>query len=191
MYRLYYYDRISAGLDDGGRPVAWWHRITGSSIVATKAAGCRPGAIAKHHVPLLEETMDTSQDNRRTVAVLLAALALSTAALGAREASSGAQAPFYADNDAAMVRMMGAMHVPPSGDIDRDFVEMMVPHHQGAIDMAVAYVHYGTNEQLRRLAQEIVVTQRDEIAAMRLVLGGAASQAPSPTHEEDRHAAHR
>ena len=134
--------------------------------------------------------MNTSLHNHRARAVLVAALVLSTAALGAGVASSGAQTSFYADNDAAMARMMHAMHVPTSGDIDRDFVEMMVPHHQGAIDMAVAYVHYGTNERLRRMAQEIIVTQRDEIAAMRLAIGGAASQAQSPTHEEDQHAAH-
>ena len=48
---------------------------------------------------------------------------------------------------------------------------MMVPHHQGAIDMALAVLRYGHNEQLRRMAQEIIVTQQQEIAAMRLALG--------------------
>ena len=48
---------------------------------------------------------------------------------------------------------------------------MMVPHHQGAIDMAVAVLRYGRNAQIRRLAQEIIVTQQDEIAAMRLAVG--------------------
>jgi hypothetical protein len=47
----------------------------------------------------------------------------------------------------------------------------MAPHHQGAIDMAQAELRYGHNEQLRRLAQEIIVTQQQEIAAMRLALG--------------------
>jgi len=46
-----------------------------------------------------------------------------------------------------------------------------VPHHQGAIDMAQAVLRYGRNEQLRRLAQEIIVTQQQEIAAMRLAVG--------------------
>jgi Domain of unknown function (DUF305) len=63
------------------------------------------------------------------------------------------------------------MTIKPSGDVDRDFVEMMVPHHQGAVDMAQAELKYGHNEQLRRLAQEIVVTQQQEIAVMRLALG--------------------
>lgn len=113
---------------------------------------------------------------------LLASLVLSTVALGARSAWPGAPSSFYSDNDAAMDRMMSAMHTPASGNIDRDFVAMMAPHHQGAIDMAVAYVHYGNNEQLRRLAQEIIVTQRDEIAAMHLAIGIA--HPPSPVHEE-------
>jgi hypothetical protein len=48
---------------------------------------------------------------------------------------------------------------------------MMVPHHQGAIEMAQAELRYGRNEPLRRMAQEIIVTQLQEITAMRLSLG--------------------
>lgn len=48
---------------------------------------------------------------------------------------------------------------------------MMVPHHQGAIDMAVAVLRHGRNLQIRRLAQEIIVTQQQEISAMRLAVG--------------------
>ena len=77
---------------------------------------------------------------------------------------------FIAGNDAAMNKMMKDMRVEPSGDVDRDFVAMMAPHHQGAIDMAQAFLRYGRNEQLRRLAQEIIVTQQQEIVAMRLAL---------------------
>lgn len=91
------------------------------------------------------------------------------------------EADFLAENDAAMARMMTSMDVRPSGDIDRDFIEMMIPHHQGAIDMAKLLLRYGHNEQLRRLAQEIIVTQQQEIAAMRLALGDPPSSlAPSP-----------
>jgi uncharacterized protein (DUF305 family) len=80
------------------------------------------------------------------------------------------EAPFLSENDAAMAKMMADMEVAPTGDIDRDFVAMMVPHHQGAIDMAKAVLRYGKNEQVRRLAQEIIVTQQQEIAAMRLAV---------------------
>jgi hypothetical protein len=92
------------------------------------------------------------------------------------------EAPFLAENDAAMTKMMDGMAVKPTGDVDRDFVAMMAPHHQGAIDMAVAVLRYGHNEQLRRLAQEIIVTQQQEIAAMRLAVGEALPpSAASPT----------
>ena len=77
---------------------------------------------------------------------------------------------FLAENDAAMERMMEDMHVAPTGDVDRDFVSMMIPHHQGAIDMARAVLRSSHNEVIRRLAQEIIVTQEDEIRAMRLAI---------------------
>jgi Domain of unknown function (DUF305) len=79
--------------------------------------------------------------------------------------------PFLSENDAAMNKMMADMTIKPTGDVDRDFVAMMVPHYQGAIDMARAVLRYGHNEQLRRIAQEVVVTQQQEIAAMRLAVG--------------------
>lgn len=81
------------------------------------------------------------------------------------------EAPFLAENDAAMTKMMRDMTVQPTGDVDVDFVAMMVPHHQGAIEMAIAVLRHGRNPQIRRLAQEIIVTQQQEIAAMRLAVG--------------------
>jgi hypothetical protein len=86
-------------------------------------------------------------------------------------AASPEEAPFLAENDTAMTKMMMAMKIEPSGDVDRDFVAMMTPHHQGAIDMAQTELRYGHNEQLRRLAQEIIVTQQQEIVVMRRALG--------------------
>jgi uncharacterized protein (DUF305 family) len=83
--------------------------------------------------------------------------------------------PFIAQNDAAMDRMMADMTIKPTGDVDRDFVAMMTPHHQGAIDMAQAELRYGQNEQLRRIAQEIVVEQLQEIAAMHVAAGDRVS----------------
>jgi hypothetical protein len=79
--------------------------------------------------------------------------------------------PFLAENNTAMDKMMAGMAVKPTGDIDADFAAMMIPHHQGAIDMALAELRYGKNQQLRRIAQEIIVDQQQEIAAMRLALG--------------------
>ena len=69
------------------------------------------------------------------------------------------EAPFLAENESAMNKMMSDMAVKPTGDVDVDFVAMMVPHHQGAIEMAIAVLRYGRNPQIRRLAQEIIVTR--------------------------------
>jgi hypothetical protein len=100
----------------------------------------------------------------------------------ARAAVSDTEKQFIAANDAAMGKMMAEMTVAPTGDIDRDFVAMMVPHHQGAIDMAQLILRYGANEQLKRLAQEIIVTQQQEIAAMKLAVGEPLPPSvPSPT----------
>jgi Domain of unknown function (DUF305) len=96
--------------------------------------------------------------------------------------ASRAEMPFLTENVSAMSKMMVDMGIYPSGDVDRDFVAMMVPHHQGAIEMAQAELRYGHNEQLRRMAQEIIVTQQQKIAAMRLAVGGNLPPAePAPT----------
>jgi uncharacterized protein (DUF305 family) len=86
------------------------------------------------------------------------------------DSAASAEAQYLADNVSAMTKMMIDMGINPSGDVDTDFVAMMVPHHQGAIEMAQAELRYGRNEPLRRMAQEIIVTQLQEITAMRLVL---------------------
>jgi Domain of unknown function (DUF305) len=97
--------------------------------------------------------------------------------------ASAEEGPYLAENLSAMTKMMIDMTIRPSGDVDTDFVAMMVPHHQGAIEMAQAELRYGKNEPLRRMAQEIIVTQLEEIAAMRLSLGQPLPPSvPSPDH---------
>ena len=121
--------------------------------------------------------------NLRAMAIQVAVLAPLAALFVARGAfGESPQAAFTAENEAAMSRMMTGMDIKPSGDIDRDFAAMMIPHHQGAIDMAVAELRYGRNEQLRRIAQEIVIEQQQEIEAMRLALHQPLPpSAPAPT----------
>jgi uncharacterized protein (DUF305 family) len=128
------------------------------------------------------------QTRLRSTAVLFAAVLVTAASA---TAASPEEASFLAENAAAMTKMMDAMHVKPSGDVDKDFVAMMVPHHQGAIDMARAQLRYGHNEQLRRMAQEIIVTQQQEIAAMLLAIGErlppsvlSSRQPPAAGHQE-------
>jgi uncharacterized protein (DUF305 family) len=113
-----------------------------------------------------------------------------------RDAST-AERPFLTETVGAMSTMMVDMGITPSGDIDRDFVAMMAPHHEGAIAMAQAELRYGHNEQLRRMAQEIIVTQQQEIAAMQLAVGAplppsaSSSGSQSSTAGEDRKSALR
>ncbi len=102
---------------------------------------------------------------RRRPTALWLGLGVSLVCAAVLPAATG-EMQFLAANDAAMVRMMAGMQVRPRGGVDEDFVAMMVPHHQGAIEMAQAELRFGHNEQLKRLAQEIIVTQKDEIAAM-------------------------
>src|ERR1700741_5457508 len=78
----------------------------------------------------------------------------------------------------SMERMDSGMKSGPmNGDVDHDFATMMMPHHQGAIDMAKAELLYGKDPVRRRLAEELVVDQQSEIQAMQLWL----SKQPTPT----------
>jgi uncharacterized protein (DUF305 family) len=84
-------------------------------------------------------------------------------------AQTSADASFEHEMTESMKKMNNAMMTAPmTGDPDLDFIAMMTPHHQGAIDMAKTYLLHGKDPALRRMAQEIIVTQKQEIEAMRL-----------------------
>ena len=70
------------------------------------------------------------------------------------------------DYKAAHMKMMMGMHVPYSGNADVDFVRNMIPHHQGAIDMAKVELQHGKNPQLKTMAAKIIRDQEKEIAQM-------------------------
>ena len=72
--------------------------------------------------------------------------------------------------DAMSVMHKGMHNAPYTGEPDHDFVTMMIPHHQGAIDMAKSLLLYGKDPQTRRLAQEIITDQQSEIQLMQLWL---------------------
>jgi DUF305 family protein family protein len=94
---------------------------------------------------------------------------------------------FTIESELALSKMSLAMTAGPTGDVDRDFVAMMIPHHQGAIDIARAELKYGQNEGLRRLARDIIVEQEREMLIMRGAAGEATSvdstEAPEATLE--------
>jgi hypothetical protein len=97
----------------------------------------------------------------------------------AAPSSGSSPAPFVATStrpfanlmdDAMNVMNDGMRRAPMNGDPDHDFASMMIPHHQGAVDMAKTVLLYGKNPVLRRLAQEIIISQSAEIAVMRVEL---------------------
>ena len=102
------------------------------------------------------------------IAVLVrsAVLLISVAAASEVGTLTEPERSFLASTQASMRTMMAGMERTPRGDVDQDFIGQMIPHHQGAIDMAKAELRYGHNEQLRRIAQEIIVEQQAEIAVM-------------------------
>ena len=78
-------------------------------------------------------------------------------------------------NWVALTKKMETMHaamttVEPSGNSDTDFVNLMLVHHQAAVDMARTELLYGSDPQMRRLAQEIITDQESEIQLMQLWL---------------------
>ena len=103
---------------------------------------------------------------------LAAGILLVTPAPAVAPAVPNIYSAFAKDNDAAMKKMMAEMMVKPTGRVDVDFVAMMIPHHQGGIDMARAVLRYGRNEKLNAIARGIVAQQTKEIALMRESVGG-------------------
>ncbi|MCO5733169.1 DUF305 domain-containing protein [Rhizobium sp. SSA_523] len=91
---------------------------------------------------------------------------------GGSHAMHGAQAnttasPSTQAFEAANKKMHADMAIAYSGNPDVDFVRSMIPHHQGAIDMAKIELAHGKDPELRKLAQEVISAQEGEIAMMR------------------------
>jgi uncharacterized protein (DUF305 family) len=95
-------------------------------------------------------------------------------------APAAAEAPSTAAYRHAMQTMMTGMNTPYSGDADRDFVTGMLPHHQGAIDMAKIELQYGHDPALHHLAREIIDSQAKERQFMHQWLAEHPAQAPTP-----------
>ena len=81
------------------------------------------------------------------------------------DSGSSPSTPAFREADERMMREMSAP--PYTGDTDKDFVSHMMPHHQGAIDMAEVEVKYGKDPDMKRLAKNIIRAQREEIAYMK------------------------
>ena len=97
----------------------------------------------------------------------------------AMNAPAGAASPADKAMMSGMKSMQQAMdRAPMNGDPDHDFVSMMTPHHQGAIDMAQVELRYGHDPELRRLARDVIAAQEREIGEMDRWT--AAHPAPTP-----------
>jgi uncharacterized protein (DUF305 family) len=84
---------------------------------------------------------------------------------GSEHAGSGESTQAFKAADEKMMQDMSAPEY--TGDADKDFVAHMIPHHQGAIEMAEAELKYGKDPEIKRLARDIIKAQHDEIAFMR------------------------
>lgn len=113
--------------------------------------------------------------NKSAACVAILALIFS-AALRAQQQPSHLQDMNGPQSDCSELRtclekMHAAMRsIDASGDNDVDFVRLMLPHHQAAIDMAKLQLMHGKDPQVRRLAQEIITDQQSEIQLMQLWL---------------------
>lgn len=85
---------------------------------------------------------------------------LTSAGLQAMAQESDVSKAYMEAHERMMSQMMS---VKPSGDADMDFVMMMIPHHEGAIEMAAVELKYGKDPTLKKIAQQIIDTQKKEI----------------------------
>ncbi len=89
------------------------------------------------------------------------------AGCGAWAAAAAAQTPATAAYQQAMSKMMMAMNQPLTSNPDIDFAQGMLPHHEGAVDMARVELTYGHDPVMRQLARQIIASQTREEGLMR------------------------
>jgi uncharacterized protein (DUF305 family) len=123
----------------------------GSSVVfAAVALGCAPFAAQAQQGASMPSMSSTAEAQ--------------SAPAGGATATGDSTAAYKAADERMMKSMQGAAY---TGRADEDFVSHMIPHHQGAVDMAEVEIKYGKDPQLKKLAERIVASQRKEIQFMK------------------------
>ena len=135
------------------------------TVCAFAALGAGP-ALATTHDPLPAGPMDHANMDHAN---------MDHSAMGHGDMSGA-----FGGHMAAMDRMMTDMPTQTSGNPDADFLLMMIPHHQSAIDMALVQLEHGTDPATRAIAQTIIDAQKDEIAQMTAMLAGMGIDLPEP-----------
>ena len=106
-----------------------------------------------------------------TIALLAFGMLAGSAAIAQHQHHGAAPAPAASPStkayEAANTRMHKDMTIKLSGDADVDFARGMIPHHQGAVEMAKIVLEHGKDPELRKLAQDVIASQEKEIAFMR------------------------
>ena len=105
------------------------------------------------------------------VAILFGTLVINGQQVMHKHAIKSESDSAWAELQSSTEKMHLAMHsIAASGNSDADFVRLMIPHHQAAIDMAKTQLLYGKDPQMRRLSQEIIADQQSEVELMNLWL---------------------
>lgn len=132
---------------------------------------------------------------RRPILILLLLVVVAAAAaLYLRQPDRGPAAAASAPPSGPSAEMIGAMDrmheaagsIAMTGDIDRDFVALMVPHHQSAVDMARVYLKHGKDAELRRLSENVITSQEAEIRQLS-ARGEAKASGPVPAGAHPGH----
>lgn len=128
--------------------------IAGVSVLAQPPAPATAPAMPNSTIPEMKMTPPTSG---------MAMPAMPGMRMSQADAEATPSSKAFKAADDKMMQGMGALK---TGDADQDFVTGMLPHHQGAVDMAMAELKYGKDPELRRLATGIINAQKKEIVRM-------------------------
>ena len=110
-----------------------------------------------------------------TMAALLTTPAIAQSSMDHSAHAEGPMADYMATMDTMMDSMKG---METSGNADADFLLMMIPHHQSAIDMAKVELEHGKDSETREMAEKIISAQEEEISEMKAMLERLGVKAP-------------